>query len=99
MGINAGEILYLARAMLCSQGRIPSGLVNTVENALSKGNHAGLSNQDFIENIEWIAEEIAEDIDDEGFTIPIDKKMPKSFTSRASSTRWAMRIMFALLPW
>jgi len=74
MGINAGEILYLARAMLCSQGRIPSGLVNTVENALSKGNHAGLSNQDFIENIEWIAEEIAEDIDDEGFTIPIDKK-------------------------
>ena len=74
MGINTGEILYLARAMLLTQGRIPSGLVTTVENALSKGNHAGLSNQDFIENMEWIAEEMEEDIGDENFTIPIDKK-------------------------
>jgi Fe-S oxidoreductase len=74
MGINTGEILYMARAMLLTQGRIPSGLVDTVENALSKGNHAGLSKQDFIENMEWIAEEMEEDIGDESFTIPIDKK-------------------------
>jgi Fe-S oxidoreductase len=74
MGINTGEILYLARAMLLTQGRIPSGLIDTVENALSKGNHAGLSKQDFIENMEWIAEEMEEDIGDESFTIPIDKK-------------------------
>ena len=74
MGINTGEILYLARAMLFTQGRIPSGLVDTVENALSKGNHAGLSKKDFIENMEWIAEEMEEDFGNKSFTIPIDKK-------------------------
>jgi len=74
MGINAGEILYLARAMLFTQGRVPSGLVKTVEQALAEGNYVGLSNQDFIENIEWIAEEMVEYIDDKSFVIPIDKK-------------------------
>jgi len=74
MGINAGEILYLARAMLFSIGRVPSGLVHPVENAFEVGNYLGLSTQDFVENIEWIAEEMGDEIGDESFTIPIDKK-------------------------
>ena len=74
MGINAGEILHLARAMLFSIGRVPSGLVHPVENAFEVGNYLGLSTQDFVENIEWIAEELGEEIGDESFTIPIDKK-------------------------
>jgi len=74
MGINAGEILYLARAMLFSIGRVPSGLVHPVENAFEVGNYLGLSTQDFVENIEWIAEEMGEEIGDENFSIPIDKK-------------------------
>jgi len=74
MGINTGEILYMARAMLVTEGRVPSGLVNTVEQALAEGNYIGLSNQDFIENMEWIAEEMGEYIGDKSFAIPIDKK-------------------------
>jgi Fe-S oxidoreductase len=74
MGINTGEILYLARAMLCSIGRLPSGLVHPVETAFEVGNYLGLSTDDFVENIEWIAEEMGEEIGDENFSIPIDKK-------------------------
>ena len=74
MGVNAGEILYLARALLFTQGRVPSGLVNTVEKAMAEGNYVGLSSRDFIENMEWIAEEMEEEIGGEPFTIPIDKK-------------------------
>ncbi len=74
MGINTGEILYLARAMLHSIGRLPSGLVHPVETAFKVGNYLGLSTEDFVENIEWIAEEMGDDIGDEHFTIPIDKK-------------------------
>jgi Fe-S oxidoreductase len=74
MGINTGEILYLARAMLHSIGRLPSGLVHPVETAFEVGNYLGLSTQDFVENIEWIAEEMADEIGDENFTIPIDKQ-------------------------
>jgi Fe-S oxidoreductase len=74
MGINTGEILSLARAMLCSIGRLPSGLVHPVETAFEVGNYLGLTTEDFIENIEWIAEELGDEIEEEDFTIPIDKQ-------------------------
>ena len=74
MGINTGEILSLARAMLCSIGRLPSGLVAPVETAFKVGNYLGLTTEDFIENIEWFAEELEDEIEDEEFTIPIDKQ-------------------------
>ena len=74
MGINTGEILSLARSMLCSVGRLPSGLLKPVETAIEIGNYVGLSTEDFVENIEWLAEELADDIGDENFTIPIDKQ-------------------------
>ena len=48
MGINTGEILYLARAMLAAIGRLPSGLVHPVETAYEVGNYLGLSTEDFI---------------------------------------------------
>jgi len=74
MGINTGEILSLARAMLCSIGRLPSGLVHPVETAFKVGNYLGLSTEDFVENIEWIAEELGDELGDENFTIPVDKQ-------------------------
>ena len=74
MGINTGEILSLARAMLCSIGRLPSGLVHPVETAFAVGNYLGLSTEDFVENIEWIAEELGDEMGVEDFTIPIDKQ-------------------------
>ena len=74
MGINTGEILSLARAMLCSIGRLPSGLMKPVETAIEIGNYVGLSTEDFVENIEWLAEELADEIGDPEFTIPIDKQ-------------------------
>ena len=74
MGINTGEILSLARSMLCSIGRLPSGLMKPVDTAIDIGNYVGLSTEDFVENIEWLAEELADEIGDENFTIPIDKQ-------------------------
>ena len=74
MGINTGEILSLARAMLCSIGRLPSGLVHPVETAFKVGNYLGLTTEDFVENIEWIAEELGDELGDENFSIPIDKQ-------------------------
>ena len=74
MGINTGEILSLARAMLCSIGRLPSGLVHPVETAFKVGNYLGLTTEDFVENIEWIAEELGDELGDDSFSIPIDKQ-------------------------
>jgi Fe-S oxidoreductase len=74
MGINTGEILYLARAMLAAIGRLPAGLKDPVETFFKVGNYLGLSTGDFIETIEWFAEEMSDEIGEENFSIPIDKE-------------------------
>lgn len=74
MGINTGEVLFLVRVMLCGIGRLPSGLDHPVKTAFNVGNYLGLSTEDFVENIAWIAEEMADDMGNPGFSIPIDKK-------------------------
>lgn len=73
MGINAAKILYLARAMLCQIGRLPSGLNDPIQVAFETGNYIGLSTEDFVENMEWIGEEMQEEMEDPGFSIPVDK--------------------------
>ncbi len=101
MGINTGEIMYLARAMLFSLGRVPSGLVQPVETFFKTGNYVGLTTEDFIDNVEWIAEEMGDDIGDENFSIPIDKKnsnllyIPHPLETRDQPflVMWALKIL------
>jgi len=73
MGINAGEILALGRILLSALGKAPAGLVKPVAEVVRKGNYVGLSSEDFVENIEWIAEEMADEFRMGTFSIPIDK--------------------------
>jgi len=73
MGINSGEILDLARCVVNALGRAPAGLVAPVVASCREGNYVGLSSSDFIENIEWIGEEMADEFELENLTLPIDK--------------------------
>jgi len=72
MGIHTGEMMMLARAMLSSIGKLPSGLDAPVRQAIMDGNYVGLNAEEFIETMEWIAAEMEEYIDDPNFGIPID---------------------------
>lgn len=74
MGIHTGEIMMLARSMFTSIGRLPSGLDEPVQISIEKGNYAGLTEEDVIDTLEWIGEEMEDEIDDENFKIIIDKK-------------------------
>lgn len=71
MGINTGELMYMGRALLFGLGKLPSGLIGPVNTTLETGNYLGLSKEDFIDTIDWLAEEMEEDMG-EGFTLPID---------------------------
>ncbi len=73
MGINSGEILDLTRCVVNAVGKAPSGLVSPVVASCREGNYVGMSNEDFIENIEWIGEEMADEFELDDITIPIDK--------------------------
>jgi Fe-S oxidoreductase len=60
--------------MLAAIGRLPSGLEKPVETFFKVGNYPDLTTADFIETIEWFAEEMSDEIGEENFSIPIDKK-------------------------
>ncbi|MDM8537135.1 (Fe-S)-binding protein [Desulfobacterales bacterium HSG17] len=73
MGINTGDIMAVARTLLFGLDKVPDGLVEPVRQTLETGNYLGLTQEDFVETMEWVAEEMEDDMG-EGFTIPIDQK-------------------------
>lgn len=73
LGINSGEVLDLARCVVNAIGKAPAGLVSPVVESCRNGNYIGLSSDDFIENIEWISEEMVDEFELDDLSIPIDK--------------------------
>jgi len=71
MGIKINNIISVARGMV-DKDKTPGTIQKTAENHMSSGNNMELSKEDFIDNVEWMAEELEDDIPD--IEIPIDKK-------------------------
>lgn len=74
LGLSTRRAMYAARTMFASIGELPDGLSGPVQTALEIGNYIDMSTEDFVENIEWIAEEVGDEIEIEDFSIPIDKE-------------------------
>ena len=74
-GIDIALMISLLRGLLFSQGIAPEGLMRSVENYRASGNQMAITDEDWIETIEWCEEEMAEELI--GLTIPIDKKGAK----------------------
>ena len=71
-GIDIALMISLLRAMLFSQGLAPEGLVRAIENYKEFGNQMAVTEEDWVDTIEWCEEEMAEELI--GLKIPINKK-------------------------
>ena len=71
-GIDMASMISTLRSMLTSMGRAPKALAATIENYLSHGNQMAVTEEEWIETIEWMEEELQDEI--VGATIPINKK-------------------------
>ena len=71
-GIDIALMISLLRSLLFSQGIAPEGLVKAIENYRKFGNQMAVSEEDWVETLEWCEEETAEEL--VGLKIPIDKK-------------------------
>jgi Fe-S oxidoreductase len=74
MGINIPYIIRAARGALASVGLVPPGLQSTVQTAIDKGNNMGISKEDWLETVEWLEEELEQDVSDPEARLPVDKK-------------------------
>ena len=74
MGINIPYIIRAVRGALASVGLVPPGLQSTVQTAIEKGNNMGISKEDWLETVEWLEEELQQDVSDPEARLPVDKK-------------------------
>ena len=77
MGINIPYIIRTARGALAEVGLVPPGLQSTVDTAIKSGNNMGISKEDWLETVEWLEEELQQDVDDPNARLPVDEKGAK----------------------
>jgi len=71
-GIDMATMIAVARGVCNSQGVVPEGLQRAVNNYVESGNQMGMKLEDWVETLEWMATETAEEI--AGLEIPLDKE-------------------------
>jgi len=74
MGVDTRLIISTARAMLSAIGLVPKGLQDTVELHLKTKNNMGIEDADFRDTIEWLDEQLCEELDVKGPVIPLDRQ-------------------------
>jgi Fe-S oxidoreductase len=72
MGINIPYLIRVARGALAAVDLVPPGLQSTITTALEKGNNMGISEEDWVETVEWLEDELRGEVDDENATLPLD---------------------------
>lgn len=72
MGINIPYLIRAARGALAAIDLVPPGLQSTVTTALTKGNNMGISEEDWLETVEWLEDELRGEIDDQEARLPLE---------------------------
>ena len=71
-GIDVASIVASARSLCNSQGKVPEHLLKAVTTHLESGNQMAVTQEEWVDTLEWMEEELQEELP--GATIPIDKK-------------------------
>lgn len=79
LGLNIHYLIRAARSALAAIDIVPPGLQSAVDTALEKGNNMGIAKEDWIETVEWLEEELQEEVGDKKARLPMDKKGARLF--------------------
>ncbi len=74
MGVDTATLNRLMRGLLTRVGVMPEGVWLVSKDSWEIGNQMGVLKEDYIETLEWISEELVDEMGDERAGIPIDKK-------------------------
>ncbi|RJP56745.1 MAG: (Fe-S)-binding protein [Deltaproteobacteria bacterium] len=74
MGVDTAVLVRLTRGLLTELGIVPEGVFVVDKDSWETGNQMGVSQEDYIETLEWQEEEVQAELDDPSFKIPIDKE-------------------------
>ena len=75
VGMSLADLVRQVRGELAE--RLPEGLRATVEAHMEEGNNMAVSKEDYLDAIDWMQEDLQEELGDPDFRIPIDVKGAK----------------------
>ncbi len=74
MGVDFATFNRMARGFLVHVGIMPEGVAMVSKDQWELGNQMGVLREDYIDTLEWLSEELQEEMGDPNANIPIDKK-------------------------
>jgi len=73
MGVDMATFNRMARGLLVSVGIMPEGVAVVAKDQWEIGNQMGVLKEDYIDTLEWMEEELQEELNDPTIRIPIDE--------------------------
>jgi Fe-S oxidoreductase/ActR/RegA family two-component response regulator len=73
MGVDTATLNRVMRGLLTSVGVMPEGVRVVSKDQWEIGNQMGVLKEDYIDTLEWMSEELVEEVGDQSAVIPIDK--------------------------
>ncbi len=73
MGVDYATFNRMARGLLVSVGIMPEGVAVVSKDQWEIGNQMGVLKEEYLDTLEWMSEELSDEMNDPNAVIPIDK--------------------------
>lgn len=73
MGVDTAALVRFARGLLTQLGVVPEGIFNVSRDQWETGNQMAVSEEDYLETLDWVGEELAAELGTEKIEIPVDQ--------------------------
>ncbi|MBT4399334.1 MAG: (Fe-S)-binding protein [Bacteroidetes bacterium] len=73
IGVDIEYLVRTGRTMLANMDKVPSTLQSTVDSALNTGNNMAIPTEEFVDTLEWLEEDLQDDLEDETAKIPLNE--------------------------
>jgi Fe-S oxidoreductase len=79
VGINISGLIRLGRTALVAVDLVPPELQATVTTAVEKGNNMGIPQEEWLDTVQWLEEELQQEVGDSTARLPIDQQEARLF--------------------
>jgi len=73
MGVDTAALIRFTRGLLAELGIVPEGVFNVSRDQWETGNQMAVTEEDYLETLQWMRDEVRAELDDPTVQIPIDK--------------------------
>jgi Fe-S oxidoreductase len=74
MGVDTASLIRFTRGILVDLGIVPEGVFNVSRDQWETGNQMAVTEEDYLETLDWMKEEVQDELDNPEIAIPVDKE-------------------------